>query len=349
MGLAPALFALALAEVLALAQSSGLRSPVAPTQDEDACLAAEGAAALAQSEVEVEQAEEAETAMMEVQLLQTKVQTRPMPIGPSGPSSVTVPLDSAPSSEDGPPPAHDGSVAKAPEASPADPGPPDGIVSLDHNGRVCMLCGRPLPERLGGKSYTRFRRDCGGRSSPTGPTAADLTVPAVQFARPGVGAEPPMNGFCALNFAKSCADAVANEDYLYWPKSLDLASESMSANAPWDARYCSLNGFLERDILALQHNFTGMQAKAHELCSMKYAKHGIDKLTFLDMMSKSRYDDKNAPTLEEAELLAAWNCAMGDLGCDMAMCAYSFCRKGRGSFGLYGECAGWDPVTGMPL
>jgi len=303
--------------------------------------------------------------MMEMQLLQTKIQTRAVPIGISnleteaGRQKMTAETSSAGAARlevalhsDGVS-VQDSSAAKEGAAN-ADvaavaSNSSDGIVSLDHNGRVCMLCGAPLPERVGKKSYTEFRRDCGGRSSPTGPTAADLTVPAIEFAKAGSQEQHAMNGFCALNFAKSCADAVANKDYLYWPKSLDLSSAAMSANAPWDARYCSLNGFLHPDIVALQHNFTGMRMKADELCRTKYAQHGIEKLTFLDMMSKSRYDDASAPTLHEAEILAAWNCAMGDLGCDMAMCAYSFCHKDGASFGLYKECAGWDPVAGMPM
>lgn len=222
-----------------------------------------------------------------------------------------------------------------------------GMISVDHNGNACMLCGRPLPERTGGKVYTEFRKDCGRYSSPKGPAAQHLTTPAVQFLQTG-GARDT-NGFCELNFAKSCADALANRDYLYWPKSLDLSHSSMRSTAPFDARYCHLNGFLEEDVVALQHDFEGMHGKAKELCETKYAKHGIHMLTFLDMMKKARYEDKNAPSPEEAEQLAAWNCAMGDLGCDMAMCAYSFCKKKDGSQGVYGNCTGWDPVHGMPI
>jgi len=198
---------------------------------------------------------------------------------------------------------------------------------LDHNGHVCMLCGRPLPERLGNRSYTEIRRDCGNHSSPSGVSASDLAAPVVQFLQSDSGARPT-NGFCELNFAKSCADAVVNEDYLYWAKSLDLGGKALGVNAAWDALYCRLNGFLEGDVVRLQHNFTGMHAKARKLCETKYARHNIEKLTFLDMMTKARYDDPNGPTLEDAEVLAAWNCAMGDLGCDMTMCAYSFCKRG---------------------
>jgi len=169
-----------------------------------------------------------------------------------------------------------------------------------------------------------------------------MALPAVQL---GGGAA---EGFCALNFAKSCADAVANQDYLYFAKGIDFNHPSMSSNVRWDGRYCRLNGFLETQVLQLHRNFTALQQHADELCRTKYAKHGIERLSFLDMLQLSKQEDSNAPSLEEAEMMAAWNCAMGDLGCDMAMCAYSFCKQGDSHTALYGECPGWTPVEGMP-
>lgn len=222
----------------------------------------------------------------------------------------------------------------------------EGLVTLDHNGHLCMLCAKPLPERVD-KEYKEFRTDCGRSSSPTGPAATDLSKPVVQFMEEGN--QMKKNGFCELNYAKSCADAIANKDYMYWAKSLNLKDPRMRSTAIWDARYCYKNGFLDKDVVALQHNFYGMQVKARELCKLKYAKHGIDKLSFLDMMTLSKYNDASAPSLQDAEALAAWNCGMGDIGCDMAMCAYSYCDKGNGTIGLYDECEGWDPIKGMPF
>jgi len=158
----------------------------------------------------------------------------------------------------------------------------DGLVQKDHNGKMCMLCAKPLPERVN-KTYTEFRKDCGSRSSPTGPPADVLKMPVAQLARVnGNGVET--NGFCELNFAKSCADAVANKDYLYWAKSLDLSAADSRQNAAWDGRYCRLNGFLEASMVSLQHNFDATQTKAKELCRTKYAKYNIDNITFMDMM-----------------------------------------------------------------
>jgi len=225
----------------------------------------------------------------------------------------------------------------------------NGPISMDHNGHVCMLCDKPLPERTN-KNYTEFRADCGGKSSRTGPTKASLSVAAVNLHEKNDAGEVVSNGFCELNFAKSCVDAVANRDYLYWPKSINLNASASKANAAWDARYCALNGFLEHDVVSLQHDFDGLRIKGETLCKTKYSKHNLEKLSFMDMMSAARYDDETAPKLEEAELLAAWNCAMGDLGCDLALCAYSFCKKGTSAeHGLYDECEGWDPVNGMPF
>lgn len=215
-------------------------------------------------------------------------------------------------------------------------------TSVDHNGNICLMCGAPLAERLGNKTYAITRKDCGSRSTPTGPRYEDLVRPAVAF----IDAARDTNGFCELNFAKSCVDAVANQDYLYWAKSLDLRHPTMRQHAGRDALYCRVNGFLAPDVVRLQSNFTGMQQKAAELCGTRYAKHNISTLSFLNMTSTWRSDGEE-PSQSDAEVLAAWNCAMGDLGCDMAMCAYSFCDKGNGVVGVYDECSNWDPVQGM--
>lgn len=325
------------------------------------------------TEEELLDEEDSEMASLEVRLLQTRLQPQrvardvadvPAPSAKEAAPAVVAPVEEAaraPEVPAGPAsqtPAQAEAAAVQERITPESRGDPallesavdmeGGIMSLDHNGNICMLCNKPLPERVGGKNYSEFRRDCGGRSSKTGPSADDLALPAVSFLDSGEASGRSTNGFCELNFAKSCVDAVANQDYLYWPKSLDLDHASLRANAPWDARYCHLNGFLEASVVKLQHNFTGMRDAAAELCRTKYAKHDISKLTFLDMMQSARYEDQEGPSLLEAERLAAWNCAMGDLGCDIALCTYSFCHKGEGKVGLYSECAGWNPVQGMP-
>jgi len=244
-----------------------------------------------------------------------------------------------------------GAVAPAAAEEKAAPAVADDtshVMSVDHAGKVCMLCNRPPAERLGNRTYDRFLTDCGHASSASGPSAEAMAIPAVQLWKKGAERNGA-NGFCALNFAKSCADAVANKDYTYFAKSIDFHNPSLRSNIRWDGRYCRLNGFLEPSVLKLQHNFTALQEHASMLCETKYSKHGIERLTFLDMLELSRQESPDAPSLLEAEKMAAWNCAMGELGCDIAMCAYSFCNGTDGRPGLYGECEGWDPQVGMPF
>merc|ERR1719291_1387049 len=113
-------------------------------------------------------------------------------------------------------------------------------------------------------------------SSKTGPNASILDVPAVQLTQLNVETKAiERNGFCQLNFAKSCVDAIANKDYLYWAKSVNLKAPGSIENAAWDGRYCRLNGFLNPSLVALQHNFTATQTKAAELCKTKYAKYSL--------------------------------------------------------------------------
>merc|ERR1719316_195178 len=59
-----------------------------------------------------------------------------------------------------------------------------GLVQKDHNGNMCLLCGKPLPERVN-KTYTEFRTDCGKISSPTGPSADILKSPVAKLTQTG--------------------------------------------------------------------------------------------------------------------------------------------------------------------
>lgn len=273
----------------------------------------------AKSEREVEQEEAEGVGAMEVRLIQSRLQRLPL--------------------------ARTGSGTKA--ASEIIAASSSSTHTFDNNGNLCLLCSKPKADRVGGKVYKEFRSDCGSKSGPEGPSKESLLMPAASLMERSGDGKRSTNAFCELNYAKSCADAVANWDYLYWAKSLDFTAPEMHGGAVFDARYCHANGFLEEDVVALQHNFTALRDRARGLCETKYAKRGIERLSFVDGMRQARYGDPTAPSLDEAEALAAWNCAMGDLGCDMAGCAYSFCSKGENSYGIYDECQGWDPVRGM--
>jgi len=294
------------------------------------------------TESEAEETERIETDLMRVELLQSRISS-------SGNAIATGEEESESSHEID----EDSAAVSAMQHQSVDatmtkePVKAQPLVHKDQNGKVCLLCGEPTPTRLGGKQYPKPRDDCGNYSTRTGPVEEALYKRAVEYNRPATSEAPAMNGFCQLNYAKSCADAIVFKDYTYWAKSFHLDQAAMKKTAAFDARYCKANGFLDASVVQLLHNFTGMQRKAQELCSTKYAKHGIENLTFLDMMKRSRYDLADAPKQEDAEVLAAWNCAMGDLGCDMAMCAYSFCEKADGSVGVYNECEGWDEVNGV--
>lgn len=314
-----------------------------------------------------EEGEDSEAMMFDVRLMQTKLRQQKKELDPQSlPPTVLAeqqalqgepPRNSSPTSglrgrsvlAAGAPAETEAAAGEGlQEQDRAGPAAATSLVSLDHNGNVCILCGKPLPERVGNKTYAKSETTCGGRSSPTGPTADDLNLPVAEISRSAGRRGGAASAFCELNFGKSCVDAAANKDYLYWAKSLDMNHPDMRGNIQWDAGYCQKNGFLQPAVVALQHNFTGMHEKARELCGTRYAKYGTQNLTFVDMLKRSHAGD--APSDDDAELLAAWNCAMGDLGCDMAWCAYTFCERGStGSFGLYDECAGWHPVQGMPV
>eukprot|EP00747_Dinoflagellata_sp_TGD_P127342 gnl/TRDRNA2_/TRDRNA2_174389_c0_seq1.p3 gnl/TRDRNA2_/TRDRNA2_174389_c0~~gnl/TRDRNA2_/TRDRNA2_174389_c0_seq1.p3 ORF type:complete len:154 (+),score=11.41 gnl/TRDRNA2_/TRDRNA2_174389_c0_seq1:591-1052(+) len=148
---------------------------------------------------------------------------------------------------------------------------------------------------------------------------------------------------------KICADSIYNKDFLYQAKSITLPRENN-----FDTWYCLNNGWLEKDIVALQHDFEAMNAKQKHLCETKYAKYDIKSMTFRRMLKAYTCDHSALPgnckpNKTQAEVLGAWNCAMGNAGCDMAYCAYSFCDKGDGSIGRYEECPGWHPINGMPI
>ncbi|CAE8716468.1 unnamed protein product, partial [Polarella glacialis] len=129
-----------------------------------------------------------EADLLEVTLLQTQLHKQRTAVTPVGSGQL------------------DGAGDAATHVTQAD----DKVISLDHHGKVCMLCSAPLPERLGSRSYTEFRKDCGSRSSPTGPSAEDMALPAVQLWQKEANSsesaelvERTTNGFCELNFAKS--------------------------------------------------------------------------------------------------------------------------------------------------
>merc|ERR1719317_737795 len=94
------------------------------------------------------------------------------------------------------------------------------------------------------------------------------------------------------------------------------------------------------------HDFEGMKKKSEEMCQRRKYAHTKwnTSMTLFDMAMKYTPGKlRGWPTPEEAIFVGGWTCAMGASGCDMAYCAYSFCKKPNGVIGEYEECEGWDP------
>lgn len=213
--------------------------------------------------------------------------------------------------------------------------PSDSETFPDMNGKLCHLCGMPLPERSD-RNYVQ-RTDCGNHSVFEHPEV--WYKPIFQFNKEDSPA------FCELNYQKVCADAIVNRDWLYMAKSIDIRK---SYGTTYDPVYCKLNGWLSPALKAVQHDFDGMKLKAEEFCSSQDQQR-IMNMTFMsaDQNYWQGYN-RGVPTPEEALDVALWNCAMGTAACDMTYCAYTFCEM-NGTIGTYEECEGWDPIKGMPF
>lgn len=228
-------------------------------------------------------------------------------------------------------------VRKLRMASAPDDEKVNNMVMTDMNGKLCGFCNDPLPERVD-RVYSK-RTDCG--NSSIFEHLDSWFTPVVTYNKPGT------NAWCELNEQEVCADALSNKDFLYQAKAVDYPRGVM-----YDPLYCNYNGWLAPELKALQHDFEGMKAKSEEVCNSEKYKHTgwNTSLTMFDFLVHFQPGyDRQYPTEEEAIFIGGWTCAMGTAGCDIAYCAYSFCDKGDGKFGMYEECDGWDPVKGMPV
>lgn len=201
----------------------------------------------------------------------------------------------------------------------------------------------PLPERTDRK-YVQ-RTDCGNDTYATHLDA--WFTPLISYSREATETQTANSAWCELNSQKMCADAMYNKDWLFQAKAVDYPRV-----AKYDPWYCHYNGWLGNpQIIKLYHDYEGLKALSTQVCnSEKYAHTGWNTtMTLTDMTLRyAKGMLRGQPTEEEALFVGAWTCAMGSSGCDMAYCAYSFCDKGDGKFGMYEECEGWDPVQGMP-
>lgn len=222
------------------------------------------------------------------------------------------------------------------------------FVTVDVNGRLCMICGEPSAHRSD-RDYEK-RTDCGNQSLIE--HLGNVDVPLISFSRQADGEQPETNAFCELNVQKVCADSIYNKDFLFQAKSIYIPeSEPCGETCAYDWWYCKYNGWLKPEIVALMHDFDGMKAESERQCNTKYAKYGWNS-TFTQRDQMDAYLPgmaRGKPTEDEALIVGAWTCAMGSAGCDMAYCAYTYCDYGDDVVRTYGECEGWDPVKGMPM
>lgn len=218
---------------------------------------------------------------------------------------------------------------------------------------LCLGCGKPDQSKLAaGTDYSEFRTDC-GEQSIFKPRLKSLVRPLFKslfsMKKPASETKSGLasNAFCELNVQKSCADALANKDYMYYAKSTSVIEPQVQR---FDGHYCRQNGFLEREIVDMVHfnDFSTIEHFAREQCDTKYAKYGWRKMTLASIATAYMPGilSGTTPKLEEAERIAAGNCAMGDLGCDISYCAYTYCKKNNET-GAYNDCVNWSPVRGQ--
>jgi len=241
----------------------------------------------------------------------------------------------------------------------------------DMNGRNCSLCGTPLKGRgydgvavysstlAPGDTVTPpdyiVRDDCGNQSD------MPVTTPLVSFTYETTNPVIPYtNAWCETNWQKICADSMANRDYLYQAKTLDVPRGST-----YDFYYCKYNGFLTKEArTAVASGFDELQNFTAAFCSARASEYDIDSITRKSMLEHyvpGLLADPSVPTVDQARFLGAWLCSMGGTngqrtgaGCDIAYCHYTYgdldpSATSNTPFCMYEECEGWDPLTGMPV
>jgi len=217
----------------------------------------------------------------------------------------------------------------------------------------------PKPEMLmPGDSYLPEGVGCQDQPKWTKMPLVTEAVPAKMLISPG------WNGFCQSGWS-ACPDAVANKDYSYYWKS--LGPEWVKAAGTIDKAYCAKNGWLTPEYRAMLHNFTALHEKAKEECGTKWNKpeYNIASSSASGVLQAVMGSVRAASVLPLKSLLwkamtnpadilmselaahqaAAWNCAMGDVGCDIFYCNAAYCDKGHGVLGELDQCEGYDKVS----
>jgi hypothetical protein len=224
----------------------------------------------------------------------------------------------------------------------------------------------PYPELMPpGLNYSQPQGSGCGKPHSRMELLDELEAPAVHYNLPATADNAGWNGFCQVEWTL-CPDAVANKDYNYYARGLGM--EWVNIAGPVDKWYCYFNGFLKPEIAQIRNNFTALQVKGEELCSTtfadeRYMMHNVTlaggpEIMMETAIKKSMSEgpvqgtkalaDHAGLDAETAAIGAAWNCAMGDLGCDLAYCNYFYCDLADGSVGVADQCEGWDKRSGVP-
>lgn len=222
----------------------------------------------------------------------------------------------------------------------------------------------PLPEMLEHEYALPPGSGCGTRPNiPRNDLPRNDSALASSFLFAG---NPGWNAFCEIGWTL-CPDAVANQDYSYYWRG--LGPKWVNTAGSTDSQYCLNNGWLKPEIARIVRNFTALKAKGEELCQNKYREITVDGEVFhpyeelttmggvnmavnLGIEHKEKAEQRGVKDYsvmdeEAAAIAAAWNCALGDVSCDIAYCNYAYCEKPDGTAGIMGECEGWDAVHGM--
>eukprot|EP00438_Fugacium_kawagutii_P000321 Skav210722 [mRNA] locus=scaffold849:168489:172155:+ [translate_table: standard] len=234
-------------------------------------------------------------------------------------------------------------------------GPMAELSSIDVNGRRCFGCDAP-----GGHGYLQ-RSDCGAQNVFDHPE--NLDKPLRSFSRAAGPGQNASNAYCELNYGKTCADAIFNEDYLMFTKALNLSKST----AGYDLQVCP-------EIRAVQHDFAQLTSKAQEFCSAperQKDRWGWERLgagpgrRVHDVGRVPRAVSAPAALASRRLGVAAGRPVAGQLGAladPWGSWGWDGCPgkpvpwalqpatwPTEGSFGLREECDGWDAVKGMPV
>jgi len=250
-------------------------------------------------------------------------------------------------------------------------------MSPTHHDQVMGMA--PWPENIApGKSYLEPAVGC---TSPPEWAKTNIHAPAIEYNTSG------WNGFCEAQFPL-CPDAVVNKDYSYywaglgpdWVKQAGKVDGEYCRQNGWlkpefrailhDFEALQAKGKEECQTKWSNYGLDtvevgglpgivnkGMMKKAVKVTVDSVLavanKHeeptlgNIAKESLATVLNSHQGDLMMDPST--AHQLAAWNCAMGDVSCDIAYCNHAYCEKSDGTVGMLDECEGYDLFRGMPV